>query len=119
MPLPKVELATGAVQIAGETVSFHALSRSAAVQLASYQNDPDEGEVFIIAEATGETMDDVRAWRRSVDVDTVGPLVDAIVALSGLSDEGPKAGKSASNGSSSKASSMRSISPLPSVSARP
>lgn len=86
MALPTIVLPSSSVELGGQSVEFRALSRSEAVRLNDYRSDPDEGETFIIACATGVDMDAAREWRRTTDVASVGTLVDAIVELSGLSD---------------------------------
>lgn len=84
MILPLSPLATGTVDIGGQTVEFRSLSRAEALKLNGYRGREDEAEVFIIASATGASEDEAQAWRESVDVATAGLLIDGILILSGL-----------------------------------
>lgn len=49
MALPTKPLATERVVIAGETIEYRALSRSEAMKLRDFEDDPDAAEVYIIA----------------------------------------------------------------------
>lgn len=92
MALPKVALPTSSIEIGGERVEFHSLTRHQALELHSYQGREDEAEDFIVSCATDVSLDEAREWRNSVDMNTASPLVDAIITLSGLTEqEKPKA----------------------------
>lgn len=90
MSLPEIALPTDTVTIAGQEIPIRSLSRQEAIDLQKYQTDADEGEVYMIACATGLDMDEVRAWRKATPTMAVQPLMEAIVSLSGLDDEDPK-----------------------------
>lgn len=87
MSLPKVALPTGSVAVGGETVEFHSLTRHQALQLHTYEGREDEAEDFMLACATDVSIEDARAWRDSVDMETAGVLIDAIIELSGLTEK--------------------------------
>lgn len=90
MPLPIVPLATGSVEIGGQVIEYHALSRARALQLNAYRGREDEAELAILMGGTGCTEDEARAFREGNDTATAGLLIDAILIISGLTD-GPKA----------------------------
>jgi len=94
-PLPRPELATGSIDVAGQPVTFRSLSRTEALQLHTFAADPDGAEDFLIATACGLSIEYVHEWRAAVDWDVVGPLVDAIIELSGLTDMPVAAGGAA------------------------
>ena len=90
MALPVVPLGTGSVEIGGQAVEYHALSRAQALKLAGLRGREDEAEVLILAGGTGCTEDEARAFREANDTDTAGLLIDAILDISGLTNS-PKA----------------------------
>lgn len=82
--LPLSPLAKGSVDINGVPVEYRSLSRAEALTLNSFRGREAEAEVFIITAATGCSDDEAETWRGSVDTDTAGLLIDAILILSGL-----------------------------------
>lgn len=98
MTLPSKPLPTGSVTIAGTEVPIRALSRTEVVRLRTFEGNEVEAEPFVVACATGETDEAARVWLGSVDVETGGELIDAVLRLTGLLDpqkgstgEGPDA----------------------------
>lgn len=89
MGLPHIPLPTSAVELngSGATVNIHALTRAQALTLNEYQGRYDEAEDLLIAWATDVTPEEAHRWREAVDFDTVDVLVNAIVELSGLTDQ--------------------------------
>ena len=87
MSLPIPPLPTGSVEIAGQRVEFRALSRAQALKMQTFRGREDEAEVHLIVCATGVTEAEATTWRESVDTETAGLLIDAIVVLSGLARE--------------------------------
>lgn len=90
MGLPVVPLGQGSVEIGGQEVAYHSLSRADALKLNGYRGREDEAEVFILMAGTGCTEEEAQSFRESNDTETAGLLIDAILTLSGLTDD-PKA----------------------------
>jgi hypothetical protein len=88
MSLPIPTLPTSSVAVNGIEVPIHSLSRAQALKLGTFRGKEDEAEVFILVSGAAITEDEARAWRESVDTDTGGLLIDAILVLSGLAKEG-------------------------------
>lgn len=84
MSLPVVPLPRGSVEIAGELVTFRSLSRSEALHMQTFRGREDEAEIHLLVCGTGVTSDEAKAWRDSVDTETAGILIDAIINVSGL-----------------------------------
>jgi hypothetical protein len=84
MPLPISPLATGSVEIGGQTVGYRSLSRAEALKLNDYQGRADDAELFLLVTSTGCTEDEARAFREGNDLKTAGLLIDGILILSGL-----------------------------------
>lgn len=89
MALPKIALPSSSIELGGERVEFHSLSRSQALKLNGYQGREDEAEDFMLASALDVSLEEAHEWRDSTDLETVGQLIDAVIELSGLT--GPKA----------------------------
>lgn len=92
--LPVPGLGTGSVEIAGEAVAFHSLSRDDVVSLAALADDPNAAEVLILSRACGISEDEAREWRTLVDADTASVLLDAIAEVSGLGGRTASSGRS-------------------------
>lgn len=88
--LPKIALPSSSVELGGQRVTYHSLSRSQALRLHEFQGREDEAEDFMLACGTDVTMKQAHAWRDSVDLATAGQLIDAIIEISGLTDTVPK-----------------------------
>jgi hypothetical protein len=88
MSLPIPTLPTGSVDVDGVAVPIHSLSRSQALKLGTFRGHEDEAEVFILMSGASVSDDEARAWRESVDTETGGLLIDAILVLSGLAKAG-------------------------------
>ena len=85
MALPIRPLPTEMVEVNGEPVTFHALSRSQALKITTqYRGRADDAEVFILACGMGIPEDEARAWLDTTDMTEAGKLVDGIVILTGL-----------------------------------
>jgi hypothetical protein len=82
MPLPSV-LGTGSIKIAGETIEYHALSRASVFAFQKI-TDSDEAEIFALVHGTAYSEQEITEWRENAGLEIVGPLVDAIVVLSGI-----------------------------------
>jgi hypothetical protein len=95
MALPIKPLPTDAVEVNGESVEFHALSRTDALKVSTqFADRADEAEVFMLSRATGVSEDEARAWLGTTDLTEAGKLINGIIFLSGLADppegNGPK-----------------------------
>lgn len=94
MALPKPRpLATEDIEVLGEVVTVRALSRSEAlhVNTAFSKETADEAEVYILSKGASVSEDEARSWLQGADLEAGGLLIDAIVRLTGLGDEDPKA----------------------------
>lgn len=87
MGLPVVPLGQGTVEIGGETVAYHSLSRAQALKLNSYRGREDEAEVYVLTCGTDCSEEEAVSFRESNDTDTAGLLIDAILILSGLATD--------------------------------
>lgn len=92
MGLPKIELPSEEVTLSnGESLKVNGLTRKQAMEMAQIKSDDiSETECTVIAFATGETKEAVQEWYASAPSKEINPIVEAIMRLSGLSDEGPK-----------------------------
>ena len=91
MALPELDpLPVGTVTIKGTDVPIRSLSRTEFVHLQSFDGNEDEAEPYIVACATGITVDDARAWLATADFVTGGKIIEAILRLTGASN--PQAG---------------------------
>lgn len=86
MPLPIVPLPTGIATVAGNEVPIRALARLEVRKLRRFNGRSDDAEPFIVSCGADVSVDDAEAWLASVGVKEGGALVDAILALSGLTD---------------------------------
>lgn len=85
MALPVKPLAKDTVDLDGDKVGIRSLSRAEAIKLATeYQHNADAAEIFMLVAGTGQSEEEVTNWRNATDAKTVGKVVDAIAALSGL-----------------------------------
>jgi len=84
--LPVVTLPASTIEIGGQLVDYHSLSRSQALRLGAFTGREDDAEDFLLACGTDRTVEEAHAWRDSVPMEEGGQLVDAIIAISGLSD---------------------------------
>lgn len=87
LPQKDVELADG-------TVRVRALSRSEAIKVADLQKDVDAAEVYILACALVDpelSEDEVRGWRAAAPSGEVDVVADAVLSLSGLTQEAAEA----------------------------
>lgn len=91
MALPAKPLATGSAVVNGTTVELRSLSRAEVKHLARLLDDNQDGEAYVIAAATGETMEEATKWLDSVGNDEAKALIDSIWQISGLASNGPKA----------------------------
>lgn len=93
--LPIKPLPRDTVTIEGTAVEVRGLSRSEALRLHIEYGEAraDEAEDFILSCGAGVTMQEAHDWRNATDADTAGLLVDRIVGLSGMTEDGkdPKA----------------------------
>ena len=92
MTLPIKPLPTGTVTIEGTDVPIRGLSRTEVVKLQSFEGREDDAEPFVVAAATGVSVDEARQWLGSVDLVTGGRLLVAIFELSGLVSADPQPG---------------------------
>ncbi len=90
MPLPSKPLPTGTVTIAGTDVPIRALSRSEVLKVRSFEGNEDQAEPYVIACATGVSVEEATDWLSSIDLVTGGELIEAVFRLTGLLD--PQAG---------------------------
>lgn len=88
--LPEIALPKTMVEVGGQSVEVRGLSRSEAMSLAKFKDDPDAAEDFILSCATGETLADIASWRAATPADAVGELIDAVLTLSGLTEGAQK-----------------------------
>ena len=88
MNLPTVPLPEGSVEINGEAVVIHSLTRTQVVTLIGMEGDQTAGEVFLVAKGTGATDEEAGKWLDSVDADTANKLLQAIAVLSGVGPAG-------------------------------
>ena len=95
MTLPAGSLARETVTVNGQPLEIRSLSRHETIEMGKFKDDPDEGEVFLIAKATGEPEAAVREFRDSTGPLELDSLLDAILRLSGLD---VLAAKAAQNG---------------------
>jgi hypothetical protein len=87
MSLPSV-LARDSVEIGGVKVEFRAMSRTEAFKMQSFGlKRADEAEVYVLTCGTGCTKVEAEAFRAGNTLDDAGLLIDAILALSGLTPE--------------------------------
>lgn len=86
--LPRPTLPVGSIDLAGTVVEYRSLSRSQAIQLETFRADPDGAEDWIISCGLGITQAEAHDWRDAVQLELVGPLIDAILEISGLTDIG-------------------------------
>lgn len=87
LPEEDVKLADGTVRVRG-------LSRAEAVKVANLQKDIDAAEVFILACALIEpemSEAEVRAWREVAPSGEIDAVADAVLGLSGLTQEAAEA----------------------------
>lgn len=84
--LPQIALPTGEVEIDGHSISFRSLSRSEALRLGEYVGREDEAEDFLVSCGIDISIEEAHEWRQRTDPITGGLLVNAIIELSGLSD---------------------------------
>jgi hypothetical protein len=85
--LPRPALPTGSIELGGARVEYRSLSRAQALELNSYKGREDEAEDFMLACGLDCSMDDAHAWRAAVSFEVGGQLLDAIIELSGLTDQ--------------------------------
>ena len=88
--LPPSPLATGTHTVNGVEVAIRSLSRTEAIRMQSFEGHEEDAEVHVVASGTDTTEDEAREWLASVDLETGGELIEAILRLSGLLD--PRAG---------------------------
>lgn len=93
MTLPRVTLPTGVVEVGGESLPIRSLSRAEAAHLNTFRDgtvtgDVDAAEAYTIAVGTGVTEEEATEWRKATDSGTVQAVVEAILSLSGLVQEG-------------------------------
>jgi hypothetical protein len=86
--------------VAGETISFLALSRADAIHvqigfhapnledLADVEAKASACDGFILAKAFGVSEADGLAWRETTDGEVVEKVIDAILKLSGIGPNG-------------------------------
>lgn len=84
--LPIPALPSGTVEIGGVEVPFHSLSRSQALKVHGFVGREDEAETYILSCGADIPLEQAQLWRDSVDVETAGKLIDAIIVISGLSN---------------------------------
>lgn len=82
--LPAIPLPTGTVELGGQTVTFQALSRAAAVGLKVFEDHPQDAEPYIVAKGCGISEDEAREWLEATPFEDGSTLIEAIVLLSGL-----------------------------------
>jgi hypothetical protein len=80
-------LGTGSIDIGGENVPYHALSRAEVFKFQSFGEDTEGAEVFALVHGTAFSAAEINKWRETSDLETVGKLVDAIVVISGLATQ--------------------------------
>lgn len=89
--LPTKALPTSTVTIEGTAVEVRGLSRSEALKLSTqFTTDIDGAESFIVACGTGVTPEEAQEWRNTTDPETAGLIIDEVILLSGLSEQGGK-----------------------------
>jgi hypothetical protein len=89
MELPQIPLPTGTVEVGGQTVTFHALSRAAAVGLSRFQDEPGQAEPYLVAQAMDIGVDEAETWLGSVPFAEGSKLIEAIILLTGLGETNP------------------------------
>lgn len=92
MSLPIVPLDHDEIEIGGQMVEYHSLTRTEVTKLAGYGEDTDAAEAFMVACGTGVSVEEAAAWRASVSAPTVSKLLAAIGIISGLRTQRGKAG---------------------------
>ena len=94
MPLPNIPLASGSIELAGQTVEYRALSAAEAVKLGNLNGNQDQAGNLILAWSLGITEAEAAEWLDATPIVPATELLTAIIALSGLENEvklGPKA----------------------------
>jgi hypothetical protein len=84
MTLQGGQLARETIQINGSAVEIRSLSRKETLEMAKFKDDPDAGEIYLLARATGSSEDQVRVFRETTNPLEVDNLLDAILKLSGI-----------------------------------
>lgn len=87
MGLPHVPLPTETIEVAGEKLELRALSRAEVLRFQSLGSDYDKAETFFVAQGTGFSEEEVKAWREQTPARVVDELVEAIARLTGLGDD--------------------------------
>lgn len=82
MALPKIQFEEAEVH----GVKIRGLSRSEAMKLAAFAEDPDAAEIYIISAVTGYSEEEVTQWRNETAAGPVGEIVEKILQLSGLTE---------------------------------
>lgn len=98
MALPTRPLPTASVEVYGQPVEVRALSRSEALHVNTgfTKETADQAEVYILARGAGISEDEAREWLGQNEVAEAGKLVDKILALTGLLEDGEEAPKDSS-----------------------
>lgn len=88
MGLPRVELPTAVVAVAGVDVPVRGLSRAEVAHLNTFDGDLDLAETYILARGADIDEGEAKEWRASTPAAVAGTVIDRIVELSGLGDLG-------------------------------
>jgi hypothetical protein len=91
--LPVRPLATDTVTIDDVEIPIRALSRAEAVHLKTFRDgtetgDVDGAEVYLLVTSVGVSEDEAKAWRENTDSGTVQAVLERILRLSNLVEEG-------------------------------
>ena len=87
MSLPAVLPGTATVDVGGIPVEIRGLTRGEAMRMVGHAETPEVLEPELIAAATGTPLEEVIDWYQSVSASAVQPLVQAILDLSGMTEE--------------------------------
>lgn len=88
--LPAPSLASGTVIIGGVPVDYRGLSRSEALRLTGFVDDPGAAEVYLLTCGVGWSEAEAQQFRDEQNTADAGLLIDGILIASGLAN-GPDA----------------------------
>jgi hypothetical protein len=85
--LPRPVLPTGSIELGGVRVEYRSLTRSQSLQLNDYKGREGEAEDFMLSCGLGCSVAEAHEWRGAVSFEVAGQLLDAIIELSGLTEQ--------------------------------
>lgn len=92
MTLPVGQLARSTVDVHGESVAIHSLTRKQQFEVAGAKDDPEACEILILMYGTDSTREQTEEFRATEgDSDAINELIKAISKVSGIKIEDDKA----------------------------